>query len=46
MSKEQFDRLDYPYHVDTGEEHFEDWMDDPEVHQLLADCDACVEGVA
>ena len=40
MTREQFDDLDYSFHIDGEETLDEPWMYDPEVSRLLADIDA------
>lgn len=44
MTREQFDELDYSFHID-GEPEFEEWMDDPETLARLEEIDRIYEGV-
>ena len=44
MTDHELSDLDYSFHID-GEPEFEEWMDDPETLEMLAECDRLYEGV-
>ena len=45
MTREQFDDLDYSYHIDGEETLDEPWMYDPETLARLEEIDRLYEGV-